>query len=244
MTIHSIETAPVGYARLGGALYLVIILFGAFAEGFIGSKLVVGGNAAATAHRILASPQLWQAGVVSNVLVVLCAVPLMWIEYLLLRPVSNSLVLLALFFNVVSLAVEAVSKVFLLLVLPTLTSGQYRQAFGPAQVPLLANLALKAHEISFNLALLFFGCTCLVNGYLVFKSGYFPKVIGGLMQAAGACYLVACWAALFAPALANSILPAMLLPCLVGELGWCLWMLVKGVDRGRWLERVRVNQQT
>ena len=108
---------------------------------------------------------------------------------------------------------------FLLLVLPTLESAQYQQAFGPQQVPMLANLAL-----------LFFGGTCLVNGYLIFKAGYFPKVLGVLMQATGGCYLVACWAALSSPALASSILSAALLPCLVGELSWCLWMLVKGVD--------------
>jgi len=243
MAVRSFETAPLGYARLGGALYLVIILGGAFAEGFITNKLIVGGDAAATAHHILASPMLWQVGVAGNVLVVLCAVPLMWIEYLLLRPVSKSLVLLAVFFNLVSLAVEAVSKVFLLLVLPTLQSAQYEQAFGPQPVPMLANLALKLHDISFNIALLFFGCTCLVNGYLIFKSGYFPKGLGVLMQVAGACYLVACWAALFAPALANKILPAALLPCLVGELSWCLWMLVKGVDSAKWQVRVSENQE-
>ena len=121
------------YARLGGALYLVIILFGAFAEGFATSKLVVAGDAAATAQHILAAPMLWRGAVAANLLVVLCAVPLLWIEYLLLRPVSKSLVLLAVLFNLVSLAVEAVSKVFLLLVLPTLESSQYFQALGPAR---------------------------------------------------------------------------------------------------------------
>ena len=59
MAVRPIEIAPLGYARLGGALYLVIILFGAFAEGFITNKLVVGGDAAATAHAILAASVLW-----------------------------------------------------------------------------------------------------------------------------------------------------------------------------------------
>ena len=140
--------------------------------------------------------------------------------------------LLALFSNLISLAVEAVSKVFLLLVLPTLESAQYQQAFGPQPVLMLANLAL-----------LFFGGTCLVNGCLIFKSGYFPKALFILMPAVGACCLVACWAALFAPALASSILPAALLPCLVGELSWYLWMLVKGVDGMKWWVSVRMNQK-
>ncbi|WP_035566682.1 DUF4386 domain-containing protein [Hymenobacter sp. IS2118] len=243
MAIRSLETAPLGYARLGGALYLVIILCGLFAEGFVTSKLLVGGDAAATARNILAAPLLWQVGAAGNVLVVLCAVPLLWIEYLLLRPVSKSVVLLALFFNLVSLGVEAVSKVFLLLVLPTLESAQYQQAFGPQQVPMLANFALKLHEISFNVALLFFGFTCLVNGYLLVRSGYFPRIIGVLMQVAGTCYLVACWASLFAPVLAGKLLPGVLLPCLVGELSWCLWMLIKGLDSAKWQARVSENQR-
>ncbi len=175
MTARPTETSPLLYARLGGALYLAIILLGVFAEGFVTSKLIVAGDTAATAHNILAAPLLWRVGAAANVIVVLCAVPLLWIEYRLLRPVSKSLVLLAVFLNLVSLAVEAISKVFLLLVMPTLANAEYRHAFGPHQLPLLANFALKSHEIAFNIALLFFGGTCLVNGYLIFKSGYFPK---------------------------------------------------------------------
>ncbi|GAB3297466.1 DUF4386 domain-containing protein [Hymenobacter humi] len=234
MTSRTIDNSPLTYARIGGALYLVIILFGLFAEGFVTSKLLVSGDAAATARNILASPGLWRLSVAGNLLVVLCAVPLLWIEYLLLRPVSKSLVLLALFFNLVSLAVEAISKVFLLLVMPTLESAQYAQALGSRQVPMLADFSLKAHEISFNIALVFFGFTCLVNGYLIFKSGYLPKVVGILMQVAGGCYVVACLAALLAPALAAMLLPTILLPCFIGELSLCLWLLVKGVDTVKW----------
>ena len=189
MAAHSVEAAPQMYARLAGALYLVIIVLGGFSEGYVANQLLVAGDAAATAQRILADPALWQLSVLANVVVVVCAVPLLWLEYLLLRPVSRQLVLLALLLNLVSLAVEAVSKLFLLLVLPTLAGTDYRAAFGLPQQVLLANLELKAHDISFNLALVFFGFTCLVNGYLIFRSGYLPKVVGVLLQVAGACYL-------------------------------------------------------
>ena len=111
ITARPIETSPLLYARLGGALYLAIILLGVFAEGFVTSKFIVPGNAAATAHNIMAAPLLWHVGAAANVLVVLCAVPLLWIEYLLPRPGSKSL-LLALFSNLIFLAVEAASKVF------------------------------------------------------------------------------------------------------------------------------------
>ena len=241
MTIQSVETSPQRYARLGGALYLAIILLGIFAEGFVANKLIVSGDAAATAHNILGSPGLWRLSVAGNLVVVLCAVPLLWIEYLLLRPVSKHLVLLAVLFNLVSLAVEAISKLFLLVVMPTLGSADFLKAFEPQQLQILANLALRSHDIAFNIALIFFGFTCLVNGYLIVKSGYLPKFIGVLMQIAGLSYLTACFAALFAPALADLITPAILLPPLIGELSFCLWLLIKGVDVGKWNERLTVG---
>jgi Domain of unknown function (DUF4386) len=244
MAIHTVESFPQRYARIGGALYLAIIVLGAFAEGFVANKLVVSGNAAATAANILASSGLWRLSVAADLIVVLSAVPLLWIEYLLLRPVSRQLVLLAVLFNLVSLAVEAISKLFLLLVTPTLGSADYLKGFDPQQLQILANLALSSHDIAFNIALIFFGFTCLLNGYLIYKSGYLPKLIGILMQIAGLSYLAACFAALFAPALADRITPAILLPPLIGESSFCLWLLIKGVNVAQWNERVSVGRGT
>jgi Domain of unknown function (DUF4386) len=239
----TVEHFPQRYARTGGALYLVIIILGAFAEGFAANKLIVSGDAATTAHNIMASPQLWHLSVAGDLIVVLCAVPLLWIEYLLLRPVSKQLVLLAVLFNLVSLAVEAISKLFLLVVMPTLGSADYLKAFDPQQLQILANLALRSHDIAFNIALIFFGFTCLVNGYLIFKSGYLPKFVGMLMQLAGLSYLIACFAALFAPAFADLISPAILLPPLIGESSFCLWLLVKGVNIAKWKEQISLQHE-
>jgi hypothetical protein len=233
-------TSPQVYARTGGALYLAVIAFGAFAEGFVMNKLV-GPDAAATAHNILGSRGLWSLAVALDLIVPILAVAGVWISYVLLSPVSKSLILLDVFFTLVSLAVEAVSKLFLLLVLPILSSAGYSQAFEPRQLESLANLALESHDLVFNIALIFFGFACLVEGYLIYKSGYFPKFIGVLMQLAGACYLVSCFAALFAPTLSNLITPLILLPSLIGELSYCLWLLIKGVDIRKWNERMSMG---
>lgn len=241
MSNQSVENSPQRYARTGGALYLAIIVLGAFAEGFVANTLIVSGDAAKTAQNILASEELWRLGVAGDLIVVLCAVPLLWIEYLLLRPVSKPLVLLAVLSNLVSLAVEAISKLFLLLVMPTLSNADYLRAFEPQQLQVLANLALRSHDIAFNIALIFFGLTCLVNGYLIFRSGYLPKLVGVLMQLAGLSYLIACFAALFAPALADLLSPAILLPPLIGESSFCLWLLVKGVNVAKWKQRVSLG---
>jgi hypothetical protein len=228
------ETSPQVYARVGGVLYLTIIVLGIFAEGFVRSTLVAH-DAATTAHNIMAAQSLWSIGAAANLIVVLCAVPLLLIEYVLLRPVSRNLALLAVFFNLVSLAVEAVSKLFYISILSALRSADHLTGFGPGQIEGLAYLALSSYDIAFNIALIFFGFTCIVNGYLIFKSRYFPPAIGVLMQIAGLCYLVACFAALFATEFFNLISPAILVPCLIGELSLCLWLLVKGVDLPKWI---------
>jgi hypothetical protein len=242
MTTRTITTSPQVYARTGGALYLVVIAFGAFAEGFVMNKLV-GPDATTTAHNIMASRGLWSVAVALDLVIPIIAVAGVWISYVLLSPISRSLILLDVFFSLVSLAVEAVSKLFLLLVLPTLSTTGYLQAFEPRQLEILAILALKSHDLLFNIALIFFGCACLVEGYLIYKSGYFPKFIGILMQLAGLCYLVSCFAALFAPALSNLISPAILLPPLIGESSYCLWLLIKGVDIGKWNERMSMGNE-
>jgi hypothetical protein len=159
--------------------------------------------------------------------------------------VSKTLVLLSVFFSLVSLAVEAVSKLFLLTVVPTLANAAaYLHAFEPAQLQALAYLALRAHDIAFNIALIFFGCVCLVDGYLIFKSRYFPKVLGILIQIAGLSYLIACFADLFAPTVADLIIPAILIPPFIGESALCLWLLIMGVNVPKWRERMSMGHGT
>lgn len=72
---------------------------------------------------------------------------------------------------------------------------------------------------------------------LIFKSGYFPRVFGLLMALAGLCYLVNSFALLLAPALASALFPFVLPPAFVGELGFALWLVFKGVDVEQWTRR-------
>jgi hypothetical protein len=234
----NIEDRPNFYARTAGAIYLVVIVFGGFSEGFVASKLIVGGDAAATARNILASSALWSASLAGNLIVPLIAVPQLWIEYRLLRPVGRGLAQLFLLFNIVSLAVEAVSKLFQLVVLPILGGHGFGGAFTDAQLFGLARLALILHDEAFNVALMFFGCACLLSGWLIYRSTYLPKAVGVLMQIAGAAYLIATFSALFVPTLSDAISPWILLPPLIGESSLCLWLLVRGIDVDRWRARL------
>ena len=238
---RNIESHPNYFARIDGVLYLAIILMGAFAEGFIGDRLIVSSDPAATARNIMASESLWNIGAAANLLIVVLGVPSQLIEYLLFKPAGKRLAQLGLLFVLMSLAVETVSKFFLFAVLAPLDNAPYLTAFDTGQLQGLAYLAVKAHNVGFSVALIFFGCGCLVNGLLIFKSRYLPRTVGLLLQLAGACYLVASFASLFAPALYNVLAPAILIPPLIGESALCLWLLFRGVNLVEWRNRVELN---
>ena len=230
--------SPQRYARFAGLLYLVIIIAGALGELMIRGSLVVGGDAAATAARIASASQLWRIGIAGDLLMHVCDVFVMWAIYVLLRPVSRNLALLVLLLNLIQTAVLVANKLSLLVPLLLLGDPVYAQAFNPAQLQAWSNLAIDLHGYGFGVGLIFFGFVLLVEGYLVRKSGFLPRVIGALLQVAGVCYLVNSIALLLAPDLASRLFPAILMPSLIAELSFALWLLVKGVDVAQWKRRV------
>ncbi len=238
MAISTVERSPQVYARLGGLLYLAIIVFGLFGESFVRGTLVVSGDATATANAISTSQFLWRTGIVGDLLMHVCDVPVIVVLYLLLRPVSESLALLATLINLIQTAVLVANKLNLLVPLFLLEDAGYLKAFSPEQLHALSYLAIKTHGYGFGIGLIFFGFACLVRGYLIFRSGYFPKTMGLLMLAAGLSYLINSFALLLAPAFATAIFPGVLLPAFVGELSFCLWLIVKGVNIKQWQQRV------
>jgi Domain of unknown function (DUF4386) len=239
--VSSIERSPQLYARIGGILYLAIIVLGLFGELFVRGTLVVSGDATATASSISASQLLWRAGIAGDLLMHVFDVPVILVLYLLLRPVSESLALFATFINLVQTAVLAANKLNLLVPLFLLEDGGYLKAFSPEQLHALSYLAIKAHGYGFGIGLVFFGVACLVRGYLMVRSGYLPKALGLLMLMAGLSYLTNSFALLLAPAVAAAIFPGVLVPAFVGELSVCLWLIVKGVNMERWEQRVGVR---
>jgi hypothetical protein len=237
MTTRNLETSPQVYARIGGILYLLIIVFGAIGEIFIRGRLIVSGDAISTANNIMASQSLWRIGIAGDLIMHVFDVPLMLVFYVLLKPVNKNLAMLAVLFNLVQTAVLVANKLNLLVPLFLLGNADYLKAFEPNQLYALAYVFVKLNDYGFGVGLIFFGFTCLVLGYLIFRSGYFPRILGILMQIAGLSYLTNSFTLLLAPAFASIIVPAILLPALIGELSLCLWLLLKGVNLQRWNEQ-------
>src|SRR5207244_6318786 len=93
MTNRAVETSPQVYARIGGVLYLIIIVIGFCSEFFVRDKLVVSGDVTATANNIAASESLWRISIAGELILLVCAVALTMILYVLLSPVNKNLAL-------------------------------------------------------------------------------------------------------------------------------------------------------
>lgn len=228
------QSSPQAYARIGGALYLIIIAAGVFAEVFVRSRLIVPADAAATATNILAHRTLFRLGIAADLSTFLSAIVVTVILYALLKQVNENLALLMLLFNLAQDAIGGMNGLNTYRALQLLNGAEYLKVFSPEQLQAMALLALKAHAVGFGIALMFFGPSCIALGYLIFKSGFLPRVLGILITIAGACYLINSFTLILSPPLASILI---LVPAFIGELSLALWLTVKGVNVPKWKER-------
>lgn len=233
MAIRTSETSPLVYARAAGVLYLVIIVLGLFSEMFVRSSLVAPGDAAETASKILASEGLFRAGFVADSFMFLSDVALAVLLFVLLKPVSNTLALIALLFRLTQSAVIALNLLNYYAAALILKSAGYAAAFEDAQRHALSSLFLDLHSHGYDLGLILFGVHCLILGYLIAKSLYLPRALGYLVMAAGVTYLVGSYTRFLLPDFVGVVSPIYLI-AIVSELSLCLWLLIKGVNLERW----------
>lgn len=210
--------------RFSGLCYLAIIALGLWAEAGVRGRLVVAGDAAATAANILAHPQLWRSGLAADLLMQVLDLPVIVMMWRLLRPVSEPLALTATGLNLVQTAVLVANRVQALAALDLLTSPSMAAAFPPSQRDALALFAVHLHGQGFGIGLIFFGVACVVRGALIARSGVLPRPLGAMLLVAGLAYLVNSAALLLAPAIASLLFPAVLLPAFIGELALALWL--------------------
>jgi len=240
MTTRALETSPQTYARTGGILYLFIIVAALFGEAFVRGRLIVPGDAAATANNILGSETLFRVGLVGEMLTCVCDVALAMILYVLLRPVNRNLALLAALLRLTFVAFYGVTKLFEIAALVVLSGADYLKAFEPGQLHALAYVLLRVHSYGYGVSLLFFGFCCVLFGYLMHRSGYLPRIIGVLLVVGGFGYIAFSLMQMLAPAFAARLLfPWIMLPAFFAELGLALWLVVKGVNLPKWEERAR-----
>jgi hypothetical protein len=224
-------------ARITGLLYLGVILVGMFAE-LTREKLIVSGDAAATMHNIVASEPLYRWTLAADLLGDAFYIIVTLLLYVLLKPVNESVSLLAAFFSLVGIAVGSASVLALLGTLFILGGAHYLEVFEASQLQAVAYVLLRLHAQGYIISLIFFGFYCLLLGYLIFKSTFLPRTVGILLAIAGLCYLINSFAALVSPPLADFLSNFILYPGLVGEGALTLWLLIFGVNAQKWEDRL------
>ena len=231
MTVNEMTTvkSPKRLARIAGVFYLLVAIFGGFAEGFGDPKLYAAGNAAATAANVLADPGLVRIIVVAHLVNAIFFFLTAMALYVLLQHVNKSVAMTMLVFVALSAGITTLNAVFQFEGLQVATNSSYTAAFGAAGSNALVLLLLDIQHYGTLAAEVFFGLWLAPLGYLAYKSGLFPKVLGVTLVAAAACYMVHLTTAFLVPDFHNQINPFIVPVFAIAEIWMVLYLLVVGV---------------
>jgi hypothetical protein len=228
--------APGLIARLIALLYLFESAASVTGQLVIPGRLVVRGDAAATARNILATEAVFRVGIAGALLAVAFHILTGVLFYYLLKPVSRTFALLTVLLLVVASGIQASAALMQSGALVALKGTVSLGAFTVEQREGIALLLLAWNDQTYNFFLVFFGLWCIALGALMMRSAFLPRLLGAGMVLAGVGYLPYLY-----PPLANSLYPYNL-ALGVGELALVLWLAIRGVDAQRWEERVRIAE--
>jgi hypothetical protein len=209
-------------ARTAGSLYLAVAVLGGFAELYVRDRIVELGDPAATAENIRGSATLFRAGFVADLAQATIFLFTAMALYLLLRGVNELVARTMVVFVAVSVAIICLNLLNQFMALQLATG----ETAGSAA---LAGLFAEMHGAGYLIAQIFFGLWLLPLGYLVVRSGWFPKAIGVLLIAGCFGYLIDTFARFLAPGVSDAIEAFVVTPAAIGELAFVAWLLVKGV---------------
>lgn len=224
------DDATLRKARIAGGLYVLIILVAVFAPfQVVPSGLMRGGVALSEAA---ASRTLYFLGGFAELLVYACDVAVALLFYDLLKPVARSLALLAAFFRLAYAAIAAANVLNHFAPLLLLGEAGHPPAFNHDRMRELAAALLRLHTTGFDIALVFFGFHCAAAGYLFFRSGFCPRILGALLALGGVGYILNIAAGFLRSAVAAYLFPYALAPAGIAEVSLAVWLLM--VRRTRW----------
>jgi hypothetical protein len=223
-------------AKVAGVLYLLIAVLAGFVHFYVPGKLFVSGDAGTTASNIMASQGLFRMSIGVELVILLSEIVLSILLYVLLRPVNKTLSLVAAVSRLAMTTIHGVNLLNLFVVLLLLGGAGYLTVFQPDQLQALVRLFLDAYSYGFAIGIIFFTLHVFLVGYLIFKSGYFPKVLGVLFIIASLGYLIDNFSYVL---LKNYVTGAayFALPIAIAEIAFPLWLLIKGVNAEQWEKR-------
>lgn len=218
------------YARAAGVAMLLSLVFGFLGEMYFPDKIIVAGNAAATAANITGHPTLFRLTFASYLVEGICDVALCVFFYILLKPVDRNLALLSAFFGIVSMVTFAIAQSSFFAASLVLRETGGMAAFTVEQRQALALLCTRIAALIALLFLCMYGIASMLRGYLIMRSQYLPRVLGALLMIGGAGFFLRSATYLVAPSYSS---PLLLIPMALAGIPMMIWLLVRGVDAHR-----------
>ena len=220
-------------ARLTGLFFLLTIVGGIFAQGFVSEKLIDSRDAVATAGNILAHRGLYELGFTIYMVEMACQIVTSVLFYRLLRPVNRSVALASLALGLTGCVIKTSGRVFYLVPLFVLEGGG-AHALGrlsAAQLQALSLVLLEVNDHAAGMALAFFGFEDVLKGWLIIRSTFLPRWLGVLSVIASVG-----WMTFLSPTLGYRVFIYVALFALVVSAVMIGWLLIKGVDEERWTQ--------
>jgi hypothetical protein len=221
--------------RLAGLLYLTVVMAGMFSLGFVPSRLGLGGDLNAAMDSILASESLFRSGLASFLVMQVAFLMLVLVLHQLLGPVSRTAATLMVAFATVSVPLGLVALSHRIEALTLLMDSRQASAVHVEALRAQAQLALGAYHPALLVARLFWGLWLLPFAYLVLRSGFLPRLLGGFLVLGCFGYVIEVLGQLLLPGFSDTAISGWVTrPAAVGEIGIALWLLVRGaVPQGR-----------
>jgi len=216
--------------RFVGLLYVLVSIPGAFALVYVPSKLIVHGNATATASNIAASETLFRAGIACNLL---SQILFMWVAlalYDLLKGVNQRHASLMLGLIVVSIPIALLNELNAIAALILVRGADFLSIFEKPQRDALAMLFLNLHSRGFGIAEIFWGLWLFPLGLLVYRSGFCPRILGVLLMVGCFAYVIESLTSLLLPRY-GEVVSRWMMPLRFGELLFMFWLLIMGAKR-------------
>lgn len=220
-------------ARTAGFLYMLLIPIGIFGMLYVPNTLFVEGDVAATANNIMANETLYRLSIMSALLTQVVQIVVVLFLYKVLKPAGKNFAMLMVIFILVAVPIAMLNELNQFAVLILLNGAEYLTAFTGDQIHALVGLFLELRHSGIFIAQIFWGLWLFPMGYLVFKSGFLPKIIGILLVVACFGYLIDFFVFFFMPDFDITFSEFTFL----GELLITFWLLIKGVNIEAWEKR-------
>lgn len=218
-------------ARLAGFLWLLMIVFGLFAQIGVRDKIIVPGDAAATANAIAANAFLFRLGFVSDLAMMICYLLTPLAFYKLFSAVNKNLSILTVIFGLMGTAIGMLNLLNEFAALHVLSGIESLNAFDTRQLQAQAMLFFDLYEHGYMIAHIFFALWVLPLGILVYRSGFLPRIFGILFVAETITSLLSAVVHFLCP---NGVLETNLMWLgAIAEFSFTFWLLIRGINESK-----------